>query len=41
MPFLYPGPPYHIVGEERWAEPGSLENSCPSYALARPTKMEA
>jgi hypothetical protein len=36
----YPGPPDQVVGEERWAEPGSLEDSCPSYAQVCPTKME-
>jgi hypothetical protein len=41
VPFLCPGPPNQVTGEERWAEPGSLEDSCPSHALARPTKVEA
>jgi hypothetical protein len=40
VPFRYPGPPNQVVGEQRWAEPGSLEDSCPSYAQYRPTKME-
>jgi hypothetical protein len=41
MPFLCPGPPNQVAGAERLAEPGSLEDLCPSYAQARPTKMEA
>jgi hypothetical protein len=41
MPFLCPGPPDQDGGIKRWAEPGSLEDSCPSNAQARPTKMEA
>jgi hypothetical protein len=41
VPFRYPGPPNQVVGEERWAELASLEDSCPSNALARPTKVEA
>jgi hypothetical protein len=41
VPFLCPGLPNQIVGEERWAEPGSLEDSCPSYAQASHTNMEA
>jgi hypothetical protein len=41
VPFQYPGPPNQVVGEERWAEPGSLEDSCPSNALALPTEVEA
>jgi hypothetical protein len=40
MPFQCPGPPDQVVGAERWAEPGSLEDSCPSNARARPTKLE-
>jgi hypothetical protein len=35
------GPPDQFVGAERWAEPSSLEDSCPSNARAHPTKMEA
>jgi hypothetical protein len=38
--FLCPGSPNQVIGEERWAEPGSLEDSCPSDALARPTKIK-
>jgi hypothetical protein len=40
VPFLCPGPPDQDGGAKGWAEPGSLEYSCPSYALAHPTKME-
>jgi hypothetical protein len=40
VPFQDPGSPDQIVGAERWAEPGSLEDSCPSNARARPTKLE-
>jgi hypothetical protein len=40
MPFLCPGPPDQDGGIKRWAEPGSLEDSCPSNAQARLTKME-
>jgi hypothetical protein len=29
-----------VVGQEMWAEPGSLEDSCPSDALARPIKSK-
>jgi hypothetical protein len=39
MPFLCPGPPNQVAGAERLAEPGSLEDLCPSYAQARPTKL--
>jgi hypothetical protein len=38
--FLCLGSPNQVVGEERWVEPGSLEDSCPSNALARPTKIK-
>jgi hypothetical protein len=41
VPFQDPGSPDQIVGAERWAEPGSLEDSCPSNARAQPTKMKA
>jgi hypothetical protein len=41
MLVLCPGSPNQVVGEERWAEPSSLEDSCPSDALARPTKIKA
>jgi hypothetical protein len=41
VPFQYPVPPNQVLGEERWAEPGSLEDSCLSNALAHPTKLEA
>jgi hypothetical protein len=41
VPFLCPGPPYQDWNTKRWAETGSLEDLCPSNALARPTKMEA
>jgi hypothetical protein len=41
MPLLYPGPPNQVVGVERWAELGGLEDSCPSNTLARATKIEA
>jgi hypothetical protein len=30
--------PSKVVVQKRWAEPGTLEDSCPSYAQARPTK---
>jgi hypothetical protein len=40
MPFLRLGPPNQVVGIERWAERGGLEDSCPSNALARPIKIE-
>jgi hypothetical protein len=40
VPFLCLGPPYQDGGAKGWAEPGSLEDSCPSYAQARLTKME-
>jgi hypothetical protein len=39
MPFLCPSPLYQDGGTKAWAEPGSLEDSCPSYAQARPTKI--
>jgi hypothetical protein len=39
VPFLCPGPPYQDGGVKWWAEPGSLEDSCPSYAQTRPTKI--
>jgi hypothetical protein len=41
VPFKCPGLPDEDGGVKRWAEPGSLEDSCPSNALAHPTKMEA
>jgi hypothetical protein len=41
MPFPCPSPPDQDGGTKGWAEPGSLEDSCPSNALARPNKMEA
>jgi hypothetical protein len=40
VPFQDPGSPDQIVGAERWAEPGSLEDLYPSNAQARPTKLE-
>jgi hypothetical protein len=39
VPFLCPGPPYQDGGVKGWAELGSFEDSCPSYAQARPTKI--
>jgi hypothetical protein len=41
MPFQYPSLPDKVENVERWAEPGSLEDSCPSNTQARPTKLEA
>jgi hypothetical protein len=41
MPFRYPGPPDQDGGAKRWAELCNLDDSCPSNALARPTKIEA
>jgi hypothetical protein len=41
VPFQCPDPPDQVGGAERWAKPGSLEDSCPSNARARPTNMEA
>jgi hypothetical protein len=41
LPFQCPDPPDLVENTERWAEPGSLEDSCPSNARAHPTKMEA
>jgi hypothetical protein len=41
VPFQCPGLPDQVGGIERWAESGSLEDSCPSNARARPTKLEA
>jgi hypothetical protein len=41
VPFQFLGPPDQVGGAERWAEQGSLEDSCPSNALVRPKKMEA
>jgi hypothetical protein len=40
VPFLCPGLPDQDGGAKRWAELGSLEDSCPSNALAHPTKMK-
>jgi hypothetical protein len=34
MPFQFLGSPDQVENTERWAEPGSLEDSCPSYARA-------
>jgi hypothetical protein len=39
--FQCPDPPDQDGGAKMWAEPGSLEDLCPSNALACPTKMEA
>jgi hypothetical protein len=33
MPFPCPGPPDQVGGAERWAEPGSLEDSVPFRCL--------
>jgi hypothetical protein len=41
VPFQCPRPPDQVGGIERWAEPGSLEDSCPSNARVRPAKMDA
>jgi hypothetical protein len=41
VPIQCPGPSNQVIVEERWTEPGNLEDSCPSYAQAGPTKMEA
>jgi hypothetical protein len=41
VPFRCPSPPDQDGGAKGWAKPGSLEGSCLSNALARPTKMEA
>jgi hypothetical protein len=35
MPFQCPSSPDLVENAERWAEPGSLEDSCPSNARAR------
>jgi hypothetical protein len=40
MPIQYLGSPDQVEKAERWAESGSLEGSCPSYAWARPTKLK-
>jgi hypothetical protein len=40
MPFQCPGLPDQDGGAKRWAELGSLEDSCLSNTLARATKME-
>jgi hypothetical protein len=40
VPFQCPGPPDQVGAIERWAEPGSLEKSCPSNAKAHLTKLE-
>jgi hypothetical protein len=40
MLFLCYGMPDQDGGVKRWAEMGSLEDSCLSNALARPTKIE-
>jgi hypothetical protein len=40
MTFQNPCSPDQVENTERWAKPGSLEDSCPSYAGACPTKME-
>jgi hypothetical protein len=41
VPFQCLGPPDQDGADKRWAEPSSLEGSCPLDALARSTKMEA
>jgi hypothetical protein len=37
VPIRCLSPPDQVVSAERWAELGSLEDSCPSNARARPT----
>jgi hypothetical protein len=41
VPFQWLGLPDQVGGAKRWAELGILEDSCPSNARARPTKVEA
>jgi hypothetical protein len=36
VPFQCPSPPDQDGGAKRWAEPSSLEDSCPSYAPGLP-----